>query len=104
MPPGRAAAERHFRTSARRRKRTLLHGLRTSIENPNKTDDLVAATDKLQKTVMECGRTEDHAFEAATDGDAGTNGKETECKRASHPRVVDHDEFHASQSISGEWR
>jgi molecular chaperone DnaK len=39
--------------------RTLLQELRTAMDNPNTSkDDLVGATDKLQKAVMECGRTE----------------------------------------------
>jgi len=39
--------------------RNLLAELRTAMENPNTTkEDLSAATDKLQKAVMECGRTE----------------------------------------------
>jgi molecular chaperone DnaK len=39
--------------------KTLLQELRTTMENPNSTkDDIAGSTDKLQKAVMECGRTE----------------------------------------------
>ena len=39
--------------------RELLANLKKEMENPNTSkDDLAAATDKLQKAVMECGRTE----------------------------------------------
>jgi len=39
--------------------KTLLTELRTVMENPNSSkEDLSGATDKLQKAVMECGRTE----------------------------------------------
>jgi len=39
--------------------KTLLTELRTVMENPNSSkDDIAGATDKLQKAVMECGRTE----------------------------------------------
>ena len=39
--------------------RKLLAELRTAMNNPNSTkDDIQGPTDKLQKAVMECGRTE----------------------------------------------
>jgi molecular chaperone DnaK len=39
--------------------KTLLTELRTVMENPNSSkEDISGATDKLQKAVMECGRTE----------------------------------------------
>jgi molecular chaperone DnaK len=39
--------------------KTLLQELRSKMDNPNSTkDDVAGATDKLQKAVMECGRTE----------------------------------------------
>ena len=39
--------------------RELIAGLKKEMENPNSSkDDLAGATDKLQKAVMECGRTE----------------------------------------------
>jgi hypothetical protein len=41
--------------------KTLLQELRAKMDNPNSTkDDVAGATDKLQKAVMECGRTEYH--------------------------------------------
>ncbi|KAL7702794.1 heat shock 70-related protein 1 mitochondrial precursor [Lotmaria passim] len=49
--------------------RTLVAELRKVMENPNASkDDLSAATDKLQKAVMECGRTEYQQAAAANSG------------------------------------
>jgi len=50
---------KHVSDAEKANVRTLLQELRTAMENPNTTkDDLAGATDKLQKAVMECGRTE----------------------------------------------
>jgi molecular chaperone DnaK len=50
---------KHVSDSEKSNVRTLLDELKKTMENPNTTkDDLVASTDKLQKAVMECGRTE----------------------------------------------
>jgi molecular chaperone DnaK len=52
--------------------RTLLSELRKAMENPNTTkEDLTAATDKLSKAVMECGRTEYQQAAAANNSGAG---------------------------------
>ncbi|SYZ68064.1 heat_shock_70-related_protein_1 [Leishmania braziliensis MHOM/BR/75/M2904] len=49
--------------------KTHVAELRKAMENPNVAkDDLVAATDKLQKAVMECGRTEYQQAAAANSG------------------------------------
>jgi len=66
--------------------KALLGELKTAMENPNTTkEDLTTATDKLQKAVMECGRTEYQAAAAANsagsqqkpaDGAAGEQKKE----------------------------
>ena len=49
--------------------KTLLQELRAAMDNPNATkDDLASATDKLQKAVMECGRTEYQQAAAANQG------------------------------------
>ncbi|EAN82269.1 heat shock 70 kDa protein, mitochondrial precursor, putative, partial [Trypanosoma cruzi] len=54
--------------------RTLLAELRKSMENPNVTkDELSAATDKLQKAVMECGRTEYQQAAAANSSSSSGN-------------------------------
>ena len=56
--------------------RTLLQELRAAMENPNTSkDDLVAATDKLQKAVMECGRTE-YQQAAAANSNNNTNNQQ----------------------------
>jgi molecular chaperone DnaK len=53
--------------------RTLLQELRKAMENPNTTkDDLAGATDKLQKAVMECGRTE-YQQAAAANNNSGSS-------------------------------
>jgi len=50
---------KHVTDAEKENVRTLLNELRTAMDNPNTTkEDLTAATDKLQKAVMECGRTE----------------------------------------------
>jgi molecular chaperone DnaK len=47
------------------------------MENPNVSkDDLSAATDKLQKAVMECGRTEYQQAAAANSGSSGNSGEQ----------------------------
>ena len=49
----------------------LLTELRTAMDNPNSSkDDVASATDKLQKAVMECGRTEYQQAAAANQGGA----------------------------------
>jgi molecular chaperone DnaK len=61
--------------------RTLLGELRTAMENPNTTkEDLTAATDKLQKAVMEGGRIEYQAAAAANSSGAKTEEKKPEEK------------------------
>jgi molecular chaperone DnaK len=56
--------------------RTLLQELRTKMENPNTVkDDLQGATDKLQKAVMECGRTE-YQQAAAANTSAGSSANQ----------------------------
>jgi molecular chaperone DnaK len=53
----------------------LLGNLKSLIENPNTSkDDLAAATDKLQKAVMECGRTEYQ--QAAAQNQSGNNNQQ----------------------------
>jgi len=55
--------------------KTLLTELRTKLDNPNSTkDDVAQATDKLQKAVMECGRTE---YQQAAAANQGGNKQET---------------------------
>ncbi|RNE98472.1 putative heat shock 70 kDa protein, mitochondrial precursor [Trypanosoma rangeli] len=54
--------------------RTLLAELRKAMENPNVTkDELSAETDKLQKAVMECGRTE-YQQAAAANSSSSSSG------------------------------
>eukprot|EP00758_Cryptobia_borreli_P014532 Tbor_TRINITY_DN5929_c0_g1::TRINITY_DN5929_c0_g1_i1::g.18383::m.18383/K04043/dnaK, HSPA9; molecular chaperone DnaK len=50
---------KHVSDAEKENVKTLLQELRTVMEGPNSTkDDIAGATDKLQKAVMECGRTE----------------------------------------------
>ena len=50
---------KHVSDAEKENVKTLLGELRSTMENPNSTkDDISGATDKLQKAVMECGRTE----------------------------------------------
>merc|ERR1719460_1957541 len=50
---------KHVSDAEKENVKTLLNELRAAMENPNiGKEDLAAATDKLQKAVMECGRTE----------------------------------------------
>jgi len=59
--------------------KTLLTELRTKMDNPNSTkDDIAGATDKLQKAVMECGRTEYQQAAAANQGGAKAEEKKPE--------------------------
>ena len=59
--------------------KTLLNELRTTMENPNSTkDDIAGATDKLQKAVMECGRTEYQQAAAANSGSQTEGEKKPE--------------------------
>jgi|Transcript_25105 molecular chaperone DnaK len=58
--------------------RTLLQELRTAMENPNTTkDDLAGATDKLQKAVMECGRTEYQQAAAANSNSGASSNQQS---------------------------
>lgn len=60
---------KHVSDAEKQNVRTLLQELRRAMENPNTTkDDLAGATDKLQKAVMECGRTEYQQAAAANSG------------------------------------
>ena len=60
--------------------KTLLTELRTKMDNPNSTkDDIAGATDKLQKAVMECGRTE-YQQAAANQGGQQQQQKQEEAK------------------------
>jgi molecular chaperone DnaK len=65
---------KHVSDAEKANVRTLLEELRKAMENPNTTkDDLAAATDKLQKAVMECGRTEyQQAAAANTNNNSGS--------------------------------
>jgi len=57
--------------------KTLLTELRTVMENPNSTkDDMTAATDKLQKAVMECGRTEYQQAAAKNSTSSSSSGSQ----------------------------
>ena len=50
---------KHVSDAEKENVKTLLNDLRSQMENPNTSkEDLAGATDKLQKAVMECGRTE----------------------------------------------
>jgi len=60
--------------------KTLLSELRSKMDNPNTTkEDLAAATDKLQKAVMECGRTEYQ--QAAANNSNNSSQQKTEEKK-----------------------
>jgi molecular chaperone DnaK len=60
---------KHVSESEKANVKTLLGELKTAMENPNTTkEDLSASTDKLQKAVMECGRTEYQQAAAANQG------------------------------------
>jgi molecular chaperone DnaK len=57
----------------------LLTELRTAMDSPNSSkDDIAAATDKLQKAVMECGRTE---YQQAAAANQGGGAKQEEAKK-----------------------
>jgi len=61
--------------------KSLLTELRSKMDNPNSTkDDLAGATDKLQKAVMECGRTEYQQAAAANQGGAKQEQPKEEAK------------------------
>ena len=63
--------------------KSLLTELRSKMDNPNATkDDVAQATDKLQKAVMECGRTEYQ--QAAAANSAGS--QKTEEKKPEEPK------------------
>eukprot|EP00742_Colponemidia_sp_Colp-10_P006533 GILJ01007002.1.p1 GENE.GILJ01007002.1~~GILJ01007002.1.p1 ORF type:complete len:218 (-),score=72.17 GILJ01007002.1:150-713(-) len=58
--------------------KTLLQELRTAMENPNSTkDDIASATDKLQKAVMECGRTEYQQAAAANSNNSNSSSSQS---------------------------
>ncbi|CBZ28926.1 putative heat shock 70-related protein 1, mitochondrial precursor [Leishmania mexicana MHOM/GT/2001/U1103] len=64
--------------------RTLVAELRKAMENPNVAkDDLSAATDKLQKAVMECGRTEYQQAAAANSGSTSNSGEQQQQQQQS---------------------
>ncbi|CAJ1032025.1 hypothetical protein IOCL1545_000615400 [Leishmania shawi] len=57
--------------------KTHVAELRKAMENPNVAkEDLAAATDKLQKAVMECGRTEYQQAAAANSGSSSNSGEQ----------------------------
>eukprot|EP00796_Vickermania_ingenoplastis_P005984 gene5985-4291_t len=60
---------KHVTDAEKENVRTLVAELRKVMENPNVSkDELSGATDKLQKAVMECGRTEYQQAAAANSG------------------------------------
>ena len=60
---------KHVSDSEKANVKTLLEEVKTLMENPNTSkEDLSAGTEKLQKAVMECGRTEYQAAAAANQG------------------------------------
>ena len=66
---------KHVSDAEKENVKTLLGELRSVMENPNATkDDVSGATDKLQKAVMECGRTEYQ--QAAASNQGGGAGQE----------------------------
>jgi molecular chaperone DnaK len=73
--------------------RTLLGELRSAMENPNITkDDLAAATDKLQKAVMECGRTEYQQAAAANSNTSGNNQQQQQGEQQQQQQQQSHEE------------
>nr|P20583.1 RecName: Full=Heat shock 70 kDa protein, mitochondrial; Flags: Precursor [Trypanosoma cruzi]AAA30215.1 mitochondrial HSP70 [Trypanosoma cruzi] len=67
--------------------RTLLRACRKSMENPNVTkDELSAATDKLQKAVMECGRTE---YQQAAAGNSSSSSGNTDSSQGEQQQQGD---------------
>jgi len=70
---------KHVSDAEKANVRTLLEELRKAMENPNTTkDDLASATDKLQKAVMECGRTEYQQAAAANTNNTTGDQKQGE--------------------------
>ncbi|EPY39355.1 molecular chaperone DnaK [Angomonas deanei] len=68
---------KHVSDAEKENVRTLVAELRKTMENPNVTkDDLAASTDKLQKAVMECGRTEYNQAAAANAGSSGSGDQQ----------------------------
>ena len=66
--------------------RNLLNELRSSMENPNTTkDDIAAATDKLQKAVMECGRTEYQQAAAANNSGSSSSSSSSSSEGEKKP-------------------
>ena len=68
---------KHVSDTEKENVKTLLAELRTASENVNATkDDVASATDKLQKAVMECGRTEYQQAAAAQGGNNAGAGEQ----------------------------
>jgi len=68
---------KHVSDAEKENVKTLVGELRTALENPNSTkDDLSGATDKLQKAVMECGRTEYQQAAAQNQGGSSSSGSQ----------------------------
>jgi len=60
---------KHVSDAEKENVKTLVGELRSTMENPNSTkEDIAGATDKLQKAVMECGRTEYQQAAASNQG------------------------------------
>jgi len=71
---------KHVSDAEKENVKTLVNELRTVLENPNSTkDDISGATDKLQKAVMECGRTEYQ--QAAAQNNSGSSSSSNEEKK-----------------------
>ncbi len=69
---------KHVSDAEKTNVRELLGALRQSMENPNTSkDDLAAATDKLQKAVMECGRTEYQQAAAKNQQSSGSSNQQS---------------------------
>jgi molecular chaperone DnaK len=66
---------KHVTDAEKENVRNLLKELRGVMDNPNTSkDDLQAATDKLQKAVMECGRTEYQQAAAKNNAGGSSSG------------------------------
>ena len=79
---------KHVSDAEKENVKTLLGELRTVSENPNSAkDDVAAATDKLQKAVMECGRTEYQQAAAANGGNNASSEQKTEEQKTEEPKA-----------------
>lgn len=68
---------KHVSDAEKENVKTLTNELRSAMENPNTgKEDLAAATDKLQKAVMECGRTEYQQAAAANNAGGQQSGEQ----------------------------